>query len=192
MAPAPEPAAPATSPPRGEVDAQRRVRALGRKADSTIKARKLRIASTQAERLLWARLRNRHLGGFRFVRQYPIGPYFADFVCREAMLVVELDGGQHSDSRSDVVRDRFINAAGYGVLRYWNNDVTRNLGGVLETLLLVLEGRPSPGLRYAPATLSRDAGEGKSVSAPPSLPSPVHGRGWSEGPGEGLSDKGTE
>jgi len=111
--------------------------------------------------LLWTHLRNRHLGGYRFVRQYPIGPYFAVFVCREQWLVVELDGGQHSDSAHDVVRDRFINETGYSILRYWNNDVTGNLSGVLETLLLVLEGRPSPGLRYAPATLSRSAGEGK-------------------------------
>jgi very-short-patch-repair endonuclease len=133
---------------------------LGRKADSTIKARKLRRDGTESERLLWAHLRNRHLGGFRFVRQYPIGPYFADFACREAMLVVEVDGGQHSASARDVARDRFMNEAGYAVLRYWNTDVTRNLSGVLETLLLVLQGRPSPGLRYAPATLSRSRERG--------------------------------
>jgi very-short-patch-repair endonuclease len=159
------------------------VRADGKKADAAVKARKLRRDGTAPERILWAHLRNRHLGGHRFTRQYPIGPYFADFACREAMLVVELDGGQHSDSTHDVARDRFLNEAGCAVLRYWNDEVTRNLSGVLETLLLVLDGRPSPGLRYAPATLSRDAGEGKKAS----VPSPAGGRGWSGGPGEGLS-----
>jgi very-short-patch-repair endonuclease len=170
-------------PPAGEGGAKRRVRADGRKADSTVKARKLRVASTDAERILWVHLRNRHLGGYRFVRQYPIGPYFADFACRDAMLVVEVDGGQHSDSSSDIARDRLFNEVGYGVLRYWNTDVTRNLNGVLETLLLTLEGRPSPGLRFAPATLSRHAGEGKNGAL---LPSPARGRGWREAPGEGL------
>ena len=171
-------------PQAGEGGAQRRVRAEGKKSDAAVKARKLRRASTDAERLLWAHLRNRHLGGYRFSRQFPIGPYFADFVCREQRLVVELDGGQHSDSSYDVARDRFLNRAGYSVLRYWNNDVSQNLNGVLETLLLVLEDRPSPGLRFAPATLSRDAGEGKNVEAG-DLPSPARGRGWRAAPGEG-------
>ncbi len=177
----------APRPLAGEGGPKGRVRALGRKADSTGKARKLRRASTEAERILWSRLRDRRLGGFRFVRQYPIGPYFADFVCRDRRLVIELDGGQHSGSGRDVVRDRFINRAGYDVLRYWNNDVSGNLDGVLETLLLTLEGRRSPGRRYAPPTLSRAAGEGKQEVAS-LLPSPARGRGWSAGPGEGLPD----
>ena len=176
--------APSPLPLAGEGGAQRRVRAEGKKADAAVRARKLRRASTDPERLLWAYLRNRHLGGYRFARQYPIGPYFADFVCRERRLVVELDGGQHSDSSYDTARDRFLNRAGYSVLRYWNNDVTHNLNGVLDTLLLVLENRPSLGLRFAPATLSRDAGEGKNVDAG-DLPSPASGRGWRAAPGEG-------
>ena len=181
------PPTPSPLPLAGERGAQRRVRAEGKKADAAVKARKLRRTSTEPERLLWAHLRNRHLGGHRFVRQHPIGPYFADFVCREQKLVVELDGGQHSDSAYDTVRDRFLNRAGYSVLRYWNNDVTRNLSGVLETLRLVLEGGPSPGLRFAPATLSRDADEGKNTDTDHLLPSPASGRGRSEEPGEGSS-----
>ncbi len=168
-------------PRAGEGGARRRVRALGRKADAAVMARKLRRASTETERLLWAHLRNRHLAGHRFIRQFPIGPYFADFACRERQLVVELDGGQHSGSTRDLMRDQFINEAGYSVLRYWNTDVVNNLSGVLETLLLVLEGRPSPGLRFAPATLSREAGEGKEGL----VPSPAGGRGWRAAPGEG-------
>ncbi len=84
------------------------------------------------------------------------------------------------------MRDQFINEAGYSVLRYWNTDVVNNLSGVLETLLLVLEGRPSPGLRFAPATLSpREAGEGKEGL----VPSPAGGRGWRAAPGEGLLER---
>jgi very-short-patch-repair endonuclease len=153
-----------TSPlPRaGEGGAQRRVRAEGKKANAAVVSRKLRKASTEPEALLWGHLRNRHIDGFKFSRQYPIGLYFDDFVCREKALVVEVDGGQHSGSPHDISRDRFIRSAGYAVLRYWNNEVTENLEGVLTTLRLVLEGRPSPGLRYAPATLSRGAVEGKN------------------------------
>jgi very-short-patch-repair endonuclease len=176
------------------------VRAVGRKVDSTRKARQLRRDSTDPEQLFWAFVRNKHLGGFRFVRQYPIGPYFADFVCREAWLVVELDGSQHADSRRDLARDRWMNEAGYSELRLWNSEVIENLEGVLQAVQAILEGNPSPGLRYAPATLSRHAGEGKKsgASAPSpnapepgtaSIPSPARGRGWSEGPGEGLTEK---
>jgi len=150
-------------PHAGEGGAKRRVRDYGKRPDSTPKSRSLRKATTEAERLLWSHLRNRNFDGFKFSRQYSIGPYFADFVCREASLVVEVDGGQHSDSEYDAARDGFMNIAGYSVLRFWNSDVVGNLEGTLTALRLVLEGSPSPGLRYAPATLSRDAGEGKKV-----------------------------
>jgi very-short-patch-repair endonuclease len=99
-------------------------------------------------------LRNRNLNGLKFVRQLPIGPYFADFACREAALIVELDGGQHNDSVSDERRTAFLNAEGYAVLRFWNNEVLQNREGVVETMLRVIAGNPSPDLRFAPATLS--------------------------------------
>jgi hypothetical protein len=69
-------------------------------------------------------------------------------------LIVELDGGQHSDSASDERRTAFLNAEGYSVLRFWNNDVLENRDGVVETMLRVIGGDPSPDLRFAPATLS--------------------------------------
>jgi len=100
------------------------------------------------------------VAGLKFVRQYAIGPYFADFVCREAMLVVELDGGQHADSQHDDRRTAFINSQGYAVLRFWNNDVLSNTDGVLDALLRTLTSGPSPDLRFAPATLS-PAGRGE-------------------------------
>jgi len=80
-------------------------------------ARRLRGDQTDAETVLWNRLRNRQVGGCKFVRQYPIGPYICDFVCRERMIVIEADGGQHADSHHDVIRDRFLQQQGYQVLR---------------------------------------------------------------------------
>ncbi len=156
-----EPAAASPLPRAGEGGAKRRVRGVGKAPDATKRSRALRSLSTEAERLLWAHLRNRHVDGYKFIRQHPVGPFFADFACREARLIVEVDGGQHSGSLRDAARDRFPNTAGYSVLRFWNTDVTRNLWGTLQVLRDVLAGIPSPGVRFAPATLSRTAGEGK-------------------------------
>lgn len=96
--------------------------------------RKLRRAMTDAERRLWARLRNRQLEGAKFVAQFPIGPHVADFACREARLVIELDGGQHAESLTDAARTALIEAHGYTVIRFWNNDVLANTDGVLEEI----------------------------------------------------------
>ena len=111
------------------------------------RARLLRRSLTPAEFALWARLRGRQLGGFKFVRQEPIGQYYVDFVCRERRLIIELDGGQHAESRDDRHRDRTLCALGYRVIRIWNNDVIENLDGVLQTLLSELKkSAPHPGL----------------------------------------------
>jgi very-short-patch-repair endonuclease len=91
---------------------------------------------------LWGRLRGRQLGGFKFVRQEPIDRYYVDFVCRERRLIIELDGGQHSERREDKRRDSRLCALGYRVIRIWNNDVIENLEGVLQTLLSELEKQP--------------------------------------------------
>lgn len=105
---------------------------------------------------MWGELRNRRLNGYKFARQIPIGPYIVDFVCRDVGLVVELDGSQHAEDRSDEKRDAFLNREGYSVLRFWNHEVLRERRAVLDTILAALDGRlsPSPGLRFAPATLS--------------------------------------
>ena len=104
-------------------------------------ARRLRGDQTDAETALWNRLRSRQIMGHKFVRQFPIGPYICDFVCRERRLVVEADGGQHADSRRDKVRDRFLRDQGYRVLRFWNNDVLGNIDGVLDVIARALEDR---------------------------------------------------
>jgi len=97
--------------------------------------RRLRRNSTDAEMTLWFALRDRRLGGYKFVRQEAIGGYIVDFVCREKKLIVEVDGGQHADNPRDARRDAELVAQGYRVLRFWNSDVLRNTTGVIETIL---------------------------------------------------------
>ncbi len=87
---------------------------------------------------LWLSLRDRHLCGFKFVRQEAIESFFVDFICREAKLVVEVDGGQHSESAKDRTRDAALRLAGYRVLRFWNSDVLQNKNGVLEVIVAAL------------------------------------------------------
>ena len=97
-------------------------------------ARKLRRDQTDAEKLLWSKLRNRQLEDTKFVRQFPIDPYIADFACRSLKLVIELDGGQHADNPADAERTRSIEAQGYRVIRFWNNNVSSNIEGVLQAI----------------------------------------------------------
>ena len=97
-------------------------------------ARKLRRDQTDAEKLLWSHLRSRQLEDAKFVRQFPIGPHIADFACRSLMLVIELDGGQHADNSVDGDRSRLIEAFGYRVIRFWNNEMLSNPDGVLEVI----------------------------------------------------------
>jgi very-short-patch-repair endonuclease len=116
--------------------------------------RELRRNASIAENRLWYVLRNRGLAGLKFVRQFPVGPYITDFACREAALVIELDGGQHADNATDAVRTAFLNTEGYSVLRFWNDEVLNHRDTVCELILGVIDGSPSPDLRFAPATLS--------------------------------------
>ncbi|MFZ5675046.1 MAG: endonuclease domain-containing protein [Pseudomonadota bacterium] len=104
-------------------------------------ARKLRRLSTSAESRLWAELRNRQLGKFKFVRQEPVGEYIGDFVCREARLIIEVDGATHSteeEMRRDASRTASLEALGYKVIRVQNDDVYNAMEGVLDTLLAAL------------------------------------------------------
>ena len=112
-------------------------------------ARALRKRLTDAERLLWRHLRNRELGGWKFRRQYPVGPFIVDFICVEKNVVIEVDGGQHAeDEESDLQRSAYLNKMGYRVCRFWNNQVLQETEGVLEAIFAILtEGQqnsPSP------------------------------------------------
>jgi very-short-patch-repair endonuclease len=93
----------------------------------------LRNNQTEAEKLLWSRLRKRQLKDCKFRRQHPLGNHIVDFICLEKKLIIELDGGQHiADSEKDTERDIWMRQQGYKVLRFWNNDVFNNTEGVLE------------------------------------------------------------
>jgi very-short-patch-repair endonuclease len=106
---------------------------------NTKMAKRLRRHQTDAERLLWFRLRDRRLGGWKFKRQVPIGRFVVDFLCADAKLIVEVDGGQHSDSQRDAERTTALEAFGYLVVRFWNHDVMRNIDGLLEEILSTLD-----------------------------------------------------
>jgi very-short-patch-repair endonuclease len=116
----------------------------GLRIKETRRARNLRATQTSAEAKLWAKLRNRQLNGFKFIRQMPIGIYFADFCCREAKLIIEVDGATHSTANElagDARRTDSLLAEGFFVLRFQNAEVFENLDGVLETILARIEGR---------------------------------------------------
>ena len=106
-------------------------------------ARALRRNATEAERIMWRLLRDRRFGGVKFRRQLPIGPFIADFAAIEHRLVVELDGGQHAESETDVRRDRFLKAHGWRVVRFWNNEVMGNREGVLLAICDALALTPT-------------------------------------------------
>ena len=98
-------------------------------------ARRLRKNMTDAERVLWRELRAARLGGYRFRRQTPLGKYVVDFVCLEARLVVEVDGGQHVERQEeDARRTAWLESQGFRVLRFWNNEVLGNLEGTKEVI----------------------------------------------------------
>jgi len=101
-------------------------------------ARSLRRNQTDAERALWYHLRGNRLQGHKFRRQHPCGRYILDFVCLEARLVIELDGGQHQGSSADCERDAWLQAQGFQILRFWNHEVLTQPDAVLERLFIAL------------------------------------------------------
>jgi len=95
------------------------------------RARALRRDATEAEKKLWRHLRQPPFREHHFRRQARIGRYFADFASHQLRIVIEVDGGQHSLGTSDEARTRYLNAKGYRVVRFWNNEVLENISGVL-------------------------------------------------------------
>lgn len=107
------------------------------------RARALRNNPTEVERLLWRQLRMWQLGGYKFRRQQPLGNYIVDFLWCEKRLIVELDGGQHAEqSDYDAERDAWLREQGFTVLRFWNNDVLKNIAGVTERIFDTLKSTP--------------------------------------------------
>jgi very-short-patch-repair endonuclease len=116
----------------------------GSRLHETRRARELRENQSEAEGQLWRRIRGRRLGGFKFVRQEPIRLYFADFVCREEKLIVEIDGATHStdgERRRDAQGEEFLRERGYRISRFVNDEIYSNIDGVVETILAVLDRR---------------------------------------------------
>jgi very-short-patch-repair endonuclease len=151
------------------------------------RARALRRDATEAERRLWAALRNRALGA-KFRRQVPLGPFVADFACATARLVIELDGGQHAESVRDARRDAWLAAEGWAVVRYWNSDVMTNLDGVLADILRGIEERRAAPALTPSLSRKREGGRenerlravdepGADGDVPPPLPLAGEGRG---------------
>jgi very-short-patch-repair endonuclease len=99
---------------------------------------------TEAEKRLWYRLRAHRFQGASFRRQSPIGPFIVDFVCQSARLIVEVDGGQHSDAAADNKRDAWLTAQGYRVLRFWNDEVLRQTDSVLQVIATTLAETSPP------------------------------------------------
>jgi very-short-patch-repair endonuclease len=150
------PRAPKPSPLAGEgAERRRREAGEGAFAATTDRARTLRSRLTDAERKLWYALRDRRFAGAKFRRQVPVGPYVADFLCYEARLVIEVDGGQHAESASDRRRDRWFADNDFRVLRFWNNDVLSNLEGVVTVVADALRVTPHPARAARGQPLSR-------------------------------------
>ena len=136
------------------------------------RARSFRRALTPAEFALWTRIRGRQLGGFKFVRQEPIDRYYVDFVCREPRLIIELDGGQHSERPKDRQRGGDLCTLGYRVIRIWNNDIIEYLDGVLQTPLSELEDTPP----LSPQAGERDDRGDYASSSEDTIPVRMHSR----------------
>ena len=97
---------------------------------------------TEAERTLWTLLRRKQIEQHRFRRQVPVGRYIVDFACLDARLIIEVDGGQHSESATDAERDAWLRSQNFRVLRFWNNDVLKNREGVFHAIQEALGVRP--------------------------------------------------
>ncbi len=127
--------------------------------EALARIRELRRKATPAEERLWSHLRDRRLAGFKFRFQTWLGPFIADFLCKQARLIVEVDGSQHAErARKDAERSAYLAAEGYRVLRFWNNEVLHETEAVLDAIRAELLRRvPSP---------SHPAAQGGSLPLP--------------------------
>jgi very-short-patch-repair endonuclease len=107
-------------------------------------AKQLRKNMTDAERKLWEFLRHKQISGLKFRKQAPIGKFIVDFVCHEAKIIIELDGGQHDEEKNinyDNERSLWLSSQGYFVQRYWNNEIFENIEGVVDSILDLCSSR---------------------------------------------------
>lgn len=115
------------------------------KKRDTNRAKSLRNQASPAERRLWKHLSNRQIAGYKFSRQMPVGPYFADFLCRELKLIIEIDGYSHDTQQGyDLARTKDMEDHGYRVARFSNQDVMTNVEGIVREIERVVANIPSP------------------------------------------------
>jgi very-short-patch-repair endonuclease len=108
-------------------------------------ARRLRTGQTDAERMLWRHLRLRQFSGYKFRRQHPVGKYIVDFACIDARLCVEVDGSQHAGAQKyDAARTAFLNSRGFEVLRFWDNEVLKDIESVKQAIWNALQQNKPP------------------------------------------------
>ncbi|WP_348642921.1 endonuclease domain-containing protein [Mesorhizobium sp. B2-8-9] len=142
-------------------------------------ARSMRRESTDAEDRLWQELRGRRLDNIKFRRQVPIGRFVADFLCAEAKLVVEIDGSQHAESRHDQERDAELKVRGFRVLRFWNDDVLKDLDAVCDTIIAYVRDESLQPWRQrcigVPAKLEHPSSVSALRAEPPPGPSQAQG-----------------
>ena len=128
----------------------------------TNRARTLRKNPTDAEKHLWKHLRMNQLDNLRFRRQAPIDQYIVDFVCFEKRVIVEADGGQHMESEPDRIRDAYLRAQGFKILRLWNHDILLNVDGVLEMIRVSCRDSDQDARQDSPTSvLPREGGGGR-------------------------------
>ena len=111
------------------------------------RAQELRYSETRTEKFLWTLLRAKKLNGVKFRRQEPIGVYVVDFVSFEKKLIIEIDGGQHNDDKNkeyDEIRTKWLQSQDFRVIRFWNNDVSANIDGVITKIREALDEYPLP------------------------------------------------
>jgi very-short-patch-repair endonuclease len=130
------------------------------------RARSLRKSMTDTERRLWAKLRNRRFAGFKFRRQVPLGPFIADFVCFDRRMILELDGGQHTQQQEyDAARTRWLEEHGFRVVRFWNHELWQDRDAVEELIWQRLH------------EMTRAEGESRELRPLTPDPSPIRGEG---------------
>jgi len=106
------------------------------------RARQLRKKKTQSEVKMWSILRNKRFLNYKFYRQFPVGPYVADFCCRSRKLIIEVDGGGHNTQEQrvrDAYRSKYLIKCGYRIMRVWSNELINNADGVMEGVLRELQ-----------------------------------------------------
>ena len=146
-------------------------------------AKQLRSRMTDAERRLWYRLRAHRFNRLKFKRQAPIGPYVVDFICFEYKLIVEVDGGQHSENDTDRRRDEWLRGEGYTVLRFWNNDVLQDTSAVLASIASAVTDASTPfPARCARHPLPAELGYTRVLPLFSGPKSDISDFGWERGP----------